>query len=259
MQDMEFTIEEGKLFMLQTRNGKRTAAAALRIACDMVDEGQISTDKAVKMIDPKQIDALLHPQFDADDLSAATLIGKGLPASPGAAVGKVAFTAETPRLRRQEGETVVLVRHETTPEDIEGMHHAAGHSDRPRRHDVHAAVVARGMGTCCVAGCGDIQYRRDGKSFSVGGKTYTRRRLDQPRRLDRQRVRRQDRDAIRRDLRRLRPLMEWADELRTMKVRTNADTPHDAAGARVRRRRHRPVPHRAHVLRGRPDRRDAAR
>ncbi len=171
MQDMEFTIEEGKLFMLQTRNGKRTAAAAFKIACDLVDEGQISTEKAVAMIDPKQIDALLHPQFDADEL-AATPIGKGLPASPGAACGQVSFTAEDAAAKGKRGEDVVLVRLETTPEDIEGMHYAKGILTARGGMTSHAAVVARGMGTCCVSGLGDISFSSDGKSFTLGGTTY---------------------------------------------------------------------------------------
>ena len=147
MQDMEFTIEDGTLYMLQTRNGKRTAAAAFKIACDLVDEGQITTDQAVSMIDPKQIDALLHPQFDAAGLKAATPIGKGLPASPGAACGKVTFTAEDAAVRGKKGEAVILVRLETTPEDIEGMHHAQGILTARGGMTSHAAVVARGMGT----------------------------------------------------------------------------------------------------------------
>ncbi len=232
MQDMEFTIEEGKLFMLQTRNGKRTAAAAFKIACDLVDEGQISTDQAVKMIDPKQIDALLHPQFNADDLSGATPIGKGLPASPGAACGMVTFTAETAAAAGKRGDPVVLVRLETTPEDIEGMHHAQGILTARGGMTSHAAVVARGMGTCCVCGLGDISFARDGKSFSLGGKTY------------------HEGDWISLDGSTgnvygekiatvpaeiggyFGRIMEWADEVRTMKVRTNADTPTDAAQAR---------------------------
>jgi len=230
MQDMEFTIEEGKLFMLQTRNGKRTAAAAFKIACDLVDEGMIDTKKAVSMIDPKQIDALLHPQFDADGLAAATPIGKGLPASPGAACGQVVFTSEEAAQRGQRGEDVVLVRLETTPEDIEGMHYAKGILTARGGMTSHAAVVARGMGTCCVSGLGEITFGV--KTFSLGGTTYG------------------EGDWISLDGSTgnvygekigtvpaeiggyFGRIMEWADEFRTMKIRTNADTPADAAQAR---------------------------
>ncbi|MFT3860698.1 pyruvate, phosphate dikinase [Micropruina sp.] len=232
MQDMEFTIEEGKLFMLQTRNGKRTAAAAFKIACDLVDEGQISTEQAVKMIDPKQIDALLHPQFDAAELAAATPIGKGLPASPGAACGQVSFTAEDAAAKGKRGEDVVLVRLETTPEDIEGMHYAKGILTARGGMTSHAAVVARGMGTCCVSGLGDIGFPPGGTSFTLGGVTYN------------------EGDWISLDgstgnvygvaIKTVPAeiggyfgrIMEWADEFRTMKVRTNADSPTDAAQAR---------------------------
>ncbi len=232
MQDMEFTIEEGKLFMLQTRNGKRTAAAAFKIACDLVDEGKITTEKAVAMIDPKQIDALLHPQFDAAGLKAATVIGKGLPASPGAACGKVSFTAEDAAARGKAGEPVILVRLETTPEDIEGMHYAQGILTARGGMTSHAAVVARGMGTCCVSGLGDISFAADGKTFSLGGKSYG------------------EGDWISLDGSTgnvygeaiptvpaeiggyFGRIMEWADQYRTMKVRTNADTPADAKQAR---------------------------
>ena len=232
MQDMEFTIEEGKLFMLQTRNGKRTAAAAFKIACDLVDEGMISEEQAVKMIDPKQIDALLHPQFDDAGLKAAVPIGKGLPASPGAASGKVSFTAEEASARGRAGEDVILVRLETTPEDIEGMHYAKGILTARGGMTSHAAVVARGMGTCCVSGLGDITFAADGRSFSLGGTTYT------------------DQDWISLDGSTglvygeaiptvpaeiggyFGRIMEWADRYRTMKIRTNADTPADAAQAR---------------------------
>ena len=232
MQDMEFTIEEGKLFMLQTRNGKRTAAAAFKIACDLVDEGKITTEKAVAMIDPKQIDALLHPQFDAAELAAAQSIGKGLPASPGAACGKVSFTAEDAAARGKAGEPVILVRLETTPEDIEGMHYAQGILTARGGMTSHAAVVARGMGTCCVSGLGDISFAADGKTFSLGGKSYG------------------EGDWISLDGSTgnvygeaiptvpaeiggyFGRIMEWADQYRTMKVRTNADTPADAKQAR---------------------------
>jgi pyruvate, orthophosphate dikinase len=232
MQDMEFTIEDGKLFMLQTRNGKRTAAAAFKIACDLVDEGQITSTQAVAMIDPKQIDALLHPQFDLAGLKAARVIGKGLPASPGAACGKVSFTAEDAAARGKNGESVILVRLETTPEDIEGMHHAQGILTARGGMTSHAAVVARGMGTCCVSGLGEISFGADGSSFTLGGRTFT------------------DQDWISLDGATgavygeqiatvpaeisgyFGRIIAWADELRTMKVRTNADTPADARQAR---------------------------
>ena len=174
MQDMEFTIEEGKLFMLQTRNGKRTATAALKIACDLVDEGMINEQEAVCMIDPKQLDALLHPQFDAKALKAAKPIGSALPASPGAACGKVVFTAEdaTDWVTNKGEKRVVLVRLETSPEDIEGMHYAQGILTVRGGMTSHAAVVARGMGTCCVSGCGDIVIDEEKKVFTLGGKTF---------------------------------------------------------------------------------------
>ncbi len=233
MQDMEFTIEDGRLFMLQTRNGKRTAAAAFKIACDLVDEGQIQPKDAVAMIDPKQIDALLHPQFNVADLKAAVPIGKGLPASPGAACGRVSFTAEDAAARGKNGEDVILVRLETTPEDIEGMHYAKGILTARGGMTSHAAVVARGMGTCCVSGLGDVTFAADGKSFSLGGRTFT------------------DNDWISLDGSTgqvygeqiatvpadvsgyFGRVIEWADSFRTMKVRTNADTPADARQARA--------------------------
>ncbi|MEG2429581.1 MAG: pyruvate, phosphate dikinase, partial [Oscillospiraceae bacterium] len=171
MQDMEFTIEDGKLYMLQTRNGKRTAAAALKIACDLVDEKQITEEQAVLMIDPKQLDALLHPQFDADTLKKAAPIGTALPASPGAASGQVVFTAEDAISFANEGKKVVLVRLETSPEDIEGMHVSQGILTVRGGMTSHAAVVARGMGTCCISGCGDISIDEKAKMFSLGGKT----------------------------------------------------------------------------------------
>ena len=233
MQDMEFTIEEGKLFMLQTRNGKRTAAAAFKIACDLVDEGMITTEKAVTMIDPKQIDALLHPQFDVAELKAAQPIGKGLPASPGAACGQVSFTAEQAAEWGKAGKDVVLVRLETTPEDIEGMHHSKGILTARGGMTSHAAVVARGMGTCCVSGLGDIKFGADGKSFSLGehtfaegdwisldgstGNVYGQAIKTVPAEIGGYFGR----------------IIGWADEYRTMKVRTNADTPVDAAAARA--------------------------
>ncbi|MDR0284545.1 MAG: pyruvate, phosphate dikinase [Propionibacteriaceae bacterium] len=233
MQDMEFTIEDGKLYMLQTRNGKRTAAAAFRIASDLVDEGRITENEAVAMIDPKQIDALLHPQFDTAALKAAKPIGKGLPASPGAATGQVVFTAEVAtEWTVKQGKAVILVRLETSPEDIEGMHHAQGILTARGGMTSHAAVVARGMGTCCVAGLGDIRFGADEKSFTLGGaefkegdwisldgstgNVYGQQIATVP-------------AEIGGDFGRI---MGWADAVRTMKVRTNADTPHDAQQAR---------------------------
>jgi pyruvate,orthophosphate dikinase len=232
MQDMEFTIEEGKLFMLQTRNGKRTAAAAFKIACDLVDEGKITPEKAVAMIDPKQIDALLHPQFDDAKLKAATPIGKGLPASPGAATGRVSFTAEDAAARGKNGESVILVRLETTPEDIEGMHYAKGILTARGGMTSHAAVVARGMGTCCVSGLGDISFAADGKSFSLGGQTFTE---DDWISLDGSvgNVYGEEIDTVPAEIGGyFGRIMEWADGFRTMKVRTNADSPLDAEQAR---------------------------
>ena len=232
MQDMEFTIEEGKLFMLQTRNGKRTAAAAFKIACDLVDEGRIGPEKAVAMIDPKQIDALLHPQFDTDKLKAATVIGKGLPASPGAATGRVSFTAEDAAARGKNGEAVILVRLETTPEDIEGMHYAKGILTARGGMTSHAAVVARGMGTCCVSGLGDISFAADGKSFSLGGRTFTENDWVS---LDGStgNVYGEEIDTVPAEIGGyFGRIMAWADEYRTLKVRTNADSPADAEQAR---------------------------
>ena len=232
MQDMEFTIEEGKLFMLQTRNGKRTAAAAFKIACDLVDEGRIGPEKAVAMIDPKQIDALLHPQFDDAKLKAAAVIGKGLPASPGAATGRVSFTAEDAAARGKNGESVILVRLETTPEDIEGMHYAKGILTARGGMTSHAAVVARGMGTCCVSGLGDISFAADGKSFSLGGHTFTENDWIS---LDGStgNVYGEEIDTVPAEIGGyFGRIMAWADEYRTLKVRTNADSPADAEQAR---------------------------
>jgi pyruvate, orthophosphate dikinase len=233
MQDMEFTIEEGKLFMLQTRNGKRTAAAAFKIACDLVDEGQISQEQAVRMIDPKQIDALLHPQFHQADLAAAVPIGKGLPASPGAACGKAVFTAEHAAAAGKQGEAVILVRLETTPEDIEGMHHAKGILTARGGMTSHAAVVARGMGTCCVSGLGEITFGADGKSFVLGGRTFNEGDWIS---LDGTtgNVYGEAIGTVPADVSGyFGRVIEWADAFRTMKVRTNADTPADAAQARA--------------------------
>jgi pyruvate,orthophosphate dikinase len=218
--------------MLQTRNGKRTAAAAFKIACDLVDEGMISEEQAVKMIDPKQIDALLHPQFDGKELKAATPIGKGLPASPGAACGRVSFTAEDAAARGKAGEAVILVRLETTPEDIEGMHHAKGILTARGGMTSHAAVVARGMGTCCVSGLGDIVFGSDGASFTLNGHTFT---ANDWLSLD------GSTGNVYGEAIKTVPaeiggyfgrIMEWADRYRTMKIRTNADTPADARQAR---------------------------
>ncbi len=172
MQDMEFTIEGGKLYMLQTRNGKRTAKAALKIACDLVDEGMIDEKKAVAMIDPRNLDTLLHPQFDAKAIKAATPAGRGLGASPGAACGKVVFTAEDAVAWNEKGEKVILVRLETSPEDIAGMKAAQGILTVRGGMTSHAAVVARGMGTCCVSGCGEIAMDEENKQFTLSGKTY---------------------------------------------------------------------------------------
>ncbi len=232
MQDMEFTIEGGKLFMLQTRNGKRTASAALKIAVDLVNEGMISKEEAVLKVDPKQLDALLHPQFDTAALKAAAVIGKGLPASPGAACGQVYFTADdATAAATKKGQKVVLVRLETSPEDIEGMNHSQGILTARGGMTSHAAVVARGMGTCCVAGCGELRLDEHAKTFTLGGKTY------------------KEGDFISLDgstgniygeaiktveatvSGNFATLMGWADGIRTLKVRTNADTPADAAKA----------------------------
>ncbi len=232
MQDMEFTVEDGKLYMLQTRNGKRTAKAALKIACDLVDEGMIDKKQAVAMIDPRNLDTLLHPQFDAKALKAATPAGKGLGASPGAACGKVVFTAEDAEAWNARGEKVVLVRLETSPEDITGMKASQGILTVRGGMTSHAAVVARGMGTCCVSGCGDIIMDEENKKFTLAGKTYN------------------EGDYISIDgstgniydgiiptvdaeiAGEFGRIMAWADEFRTLKVRTNADTPADAKKAR---------------------------
>ena len=232
MQDMEFTIEDRKLYMLQTRNGKRTAQAALKIACDLVDEGMISEKKAVAMIDPRNLDTLLHPQFDVKALKAAVPMAKALGASPGAACGKIVFTADEAKRQAAKGEKVVLVRLETSPEDIEGMKAAQGMLTVRGGMTSHAAVVARGMGTCCVSGCGDIAMDEANKKFTLAGKEF------------------HEGDAISLDgstgniydgiiptvdatiAGEFGRIMEWADKYRTMKVRTNADTPSDARKAR---------------------------
>ena len=232
MQDMEFTVEHGKLYMLQTRNGKRTAQAALKIACDLVDEGMRSEEEAVAMIDPRNLDTLLHPQFDAKKLKEATPIGKGLGASPGAACGKVVFTADDAVAWNEKGEKVVLVRLETSPEDITGMKASQGILTVRGGMTSHAAVVARGMGTCCVSGCGDIVMDEENKKFTLAGITF------------------HEGDEISIDgstgniyngiiptvdatiAGEFGRVMEWADKIRTLKVRTNADTPADAKKAR---------------------------
>lgn len=231
MQDMEFTIENGKLYMLQTRNGKRTAAAALKIAVDLVDEGMITEDEAVLRVDPKQLDALLHPQFDAKALKAATPVGAGLAASPGAACGKVVFTAEDAKEWADKGEKVVLVRLETSPEDIEGMAAAQGILTVRGGMTSHAAVVARGMGTCCVSGCGEITMHAENKYFELGGKQYHEGdyiSLDgSTGKIYGEAVPTVE-ATISGDFDRF---MKWADAARTLKVRTNADTPRDTAQA----------------------------
>ena len=232
MQDMEFTVENKKLYMLQCRNGKRTAQAALKIACDLVDEGMIDEKKAVLMIDPRNLDTLLHPQFDAKALKAATPIGKGLGASPGAACGKVVFTADDAEAWNAKGEKVVLVRLETSPEDITGMKASQGILTVRGGMTSHAAVVARGMGTCCVSGCGDIKMDEENKKFELAGKTF------------------KEGDFISIDgstgniydgiiptvdatiAGEFGRIMGWADKYRVLKVRTNADTPTDAKKAR---------------------------
>ena len=232
MQDMEFTVENKKLYMLQTRNGKRTAQAALKSACDLVDEGMRTEEEAVAMIDPRNLDTLLHPQFDAAALKAATPMGKALGASPGAACGKIVFTAEDAKAWAERGEKVVLVRLETSPEDIEGMKSAQGILTVRGGMTSHAAVVARGMGTCCVSGCGDIVMDEENKKFTLAGKEF------------------HEGDAISLDgstgniydgiiptvdatiAGEFGRIMAWADKYRTMGVRTNADTPSDAKKAR---------------------------
>ena len=232
MQDMEFTVEHGKLYMLQTRNGKRTAQAALKIACDLVDEGMRTEQEAVLMIDPRNLDTLLHPQFDAKALKAATPIGKGLGASPGAACGKIVFTADDAVAWKEKGEKVVLVRLETSPEDITGMKAAQGILTVRGGMTSHAAVVARGMGTCCVSGCSEIKMDEENKKFELAGKTF------------------KEGDFISIDgstgniydgiiptvdatiAGEFGRIMSWADKYRVLKVRTNADTPTDAKKAK---------------------------
>ena len=232
MQDMEFTVENGKLYMLQTRNGKRTAAAALKIACDLVDEGMIDEKKAVAMIEPRTLDTLLHPQFDAVALKAAKVIGKALGASPGAAPGKCVFSAEDAKEWADRGEKVILVRLETSPEDIEGMKAAQGILTVRGGMTSHAAVVARGMGKCCVSGCGEIKMDEENKKFELAGTTYVEGdwiSLDGSTGTIYEGAIATVEATIAGEFGRV---MAWADQYRRLKVRTNADTPHDAAQAR---------------------------
>ena len=231
MQDMEFTVQDGRLFFLQTRSGKRTVAAALKIAVDLVEEGKITKEQALLQVNPAQLDQLLHPMFDDKALKAARIIGKALPASPGAATGKVYLTSEDAKVAGKRGEDVILVRLETSPEDIEGMIASKGILTARGGMTSHAAVVARGMGICCVSGCGDLRINEADKSFELGGKTY------------------REGDSISLDgtagnvygeaIATVEPkitgdfetFMKWADDVRTMKVRANADSPHDAENA----------------------------
>ena len=232
MQDMEFTVEHGKLYMLQTRNGKRTAQAALKIACDLVDEGMRTEEEAVAMIDPRNLDTLLHPQFDADTLKKAVPAGKGLGASPGAACGKIVFTAEDAEEWNARGEKVVLVRLETSPEDITGMKASQGILTVRGGMTSHAAVVARGMGTCCVSGCGDIAMDEENKKFTLAGKTYHEGDYIS---IDGSTGNIYDGIIPTVDAKiagEFGRVMEWADKFRTLKVRTNADTPTDAKKAK---------------------------
>ena len=232
MQDMEFTVEHGKLYMLQTRNGKRTAQAALKIACDLVDEGMRTEEEAVAMIDPRNLDTLLHPQFDAAALKAATPAGRGLGASPGAACGKIVFSAEDAEAWASRGEKVVLVRLETSPEDITGMKVSQGILTVRGGMTSHAAVVARGMGTCCVSGCGDIAMDEANKKFTLAGKEYHEGDWLS---IDGTTGNIYDGQIATVDAKiagEFGRVMEWADKYRTLKVRTNADTPKDAKKAR---------------------------
>ena len=231
MQDMEVTIEKGKLFMLQTRNGKRTAASALKIACDMVDEGMITKEEALMMVEPKQLDSLLHPRFDDEDLKSAKPIASALPASPGAACGHIVFSAEEAIAETAVGNKVILVRLETSPEDIEGMHVSEGILTVRGGMTSHAAVVARGMGACCVSGCGEIKINEEEKYFEVGGQRYNKGdyiSLDGSTGNVYGRQIKTVPAEISGDFERF---MTWADEVRVLKVRTNADTPKDAQQA----------------------------
>ncbi len=231
MQDMEYTIERGKLFMLQTRNGKRTAAAALKIAVDLVNEGMRTREEAIMMVEPRQLDALLHPQFDATALKAAQPIAQGLPASPGAACGQIYFTAHEATEAAKNGQRVILVRAETSPEDIEGMNHAQGILTSRGGMTSHAAVVARGMGTCCVAGCGQLRIDEEAKTMIVGEETYHEgdfMSIDgSTGKVYGQAIETVDAD-VSGDF---ATIMQWADDVRRLRVRTNADNPHDAAVA----------------------------
>ena len=231
MQDMEFTIEDGKLFFLQTRSGKRTAGAAIQIACDLVDEGMITPKEAVCRIEAKSLDQLLHPNFDVDALKKGEVIGQALPASPGAAAGKVYFNAEDAVLAQERDERVILVRLETSPEDIEGMHAAEGVLTVRGGMTSHAAVVARGMGTCCVSGCGDIVIDEEAKVFELGGYRFKEGDYIS---LDGStgKIYKGDIKTVEAGITgNFKRIMAWADEFRTLKVRTNADTPTDAANA----------------------------
>ncbi|HIY45476.1 MAG TPA: pyruvate, phosphate dikinase [Candidatus Borkfalkia excrementipullorum] len=232
MQDMEFTIEDKHLYMLQTRNGKRTAAAAIKIACDLIDEGMITEKEALMQIDPKTLDALLHPQFDAAALKKATPVGKALPASPGAATGKIVFTAEDAVEQGKKGEKVVLVRLETSPEDIEGMHYAQGILTVRGGMTSHAAVVARGMGTCCVSGCGDIKMDEENKQFTLAGRVYKEGDVIS---LDGStgNIYGEGIPTVAADTSSgyFGRIMELSDKYKAMAVRTNADTPADAKQA----------------------------
>jgi pyruvate,orthophosphate dikinase len=231
MQDMEFTIEDKKLYFLQTRSGKRTAAAALQIACDLVDEGKITKEEAVLRIDAKSLDQLLHPGFDAKALKEAKEIGSALPASPGAAAGRVYFTAEDAKKHAEAGERVILVRLETSPEDIEGMHASKGILTVRGGMTSHAAVVARGMGTCCVSGCGEIKINEEEKYFTLGGETIKEGDYIS---LDGStgKIYLGDIATVEAEISgNFERIMTWADEIRTLKVRTNADSPVDAANA----------------------------
>jgi pyruvate,orthophosphate dikinase len=231
MQDMEFTIEEGKLFFLQTRNGKRTANAALRIAVEMVDEGLITTDEALLRVEPKQLDQLLHPAFDQAALKAAKALGKGLPASPGAAAGKIYFTAEEAKAAAEVGDRVILVRLETSPEDIEGMAASQGILTVRGGMTSHAAVVARGMGTCCVSGCEEIKMNEEAKTFTLGGRTFKEGDYIS---LDGStgNIYGEDIHTVKAEITgNFQTFMAWADAKRVLKVRTNADTPNDAQTA----------------------------
>lgn len=231
MQDMEFTIQEGKLFFLQTRNGKRTAPAAIKIACDLVDEKKITPEEAVCRIDAKSLDQLLHPTFDPAALKAGTVIGSALPASPGAAAGKIYFTADEAKAAHEKGERVILVRLETSPEDIEGMHASEGILTVRGGMTSHAAVVARGMGTCCVSGCGEIKINEEEKHFELGGHTYHEGDYIS---LDGSTGKIYDGDIKTQDATvggDFKRIMDWADQYRELGVRTNADNPHDTENA----------------------------